>query len=155
MTTDESTKESSSTTADSLDDDVGRIVEDLQSAGLVGGDDDRPVFDAPWQARAFGLAVTLHREGRYEWPAFQQRLIEEVDAEPPDPTGDRDAATLEATYYRQWMAALERLVVEEGILSAATIEERATEFADGTRDASEFVTGEHGHGHDHEHHHDH
>jgi nitrile hydratase accessory protein len=140
------------TAGEPLDGDVRRIVADLQDAGLLDGEADAPVFNAPWQARAFGLAVTLHRQGRYEWPAFQERLIEEVGATPTDEFGGA-AAAREETYYRQWLAALERLLVEEGILSADEVEQRAGEFADGTRDAAEFVVGEHGHGHDHGHHH--
>ena len=32
------------------------------------------VFEAPWEARAFGLAVALNDSGLYPWRDFSQRL---------------------------------------------------------------------------------
>ncbi|HBR38100.1 MAG TPA: nitrile hydratase accessory protein, partial [Sulfitobacter pontiacus] len=29
--------------------------------------DDEPVFDAPWQAQAFAMAVSLHQSGAFTW----------------------------------------------------------------------------------------
>ena len=36
------------------------------------------VFTAPWQARAFGVAVALCKAQGIEWDAFRSRLIEEI-----------------------------------------------------------------------------
>ena len=66
------------------------------------------VFDAPWQGRAFGMAVGLVERLGLEWSAFQQRLIAAIAAHP------------EAPYYDCWVAALERLALDYG---AATAEE--------------------------------
>ena len=33
------------------------------------------VFDAPWQSRAFGLAVGLSQAGVYPWDDFRESLI--------------------------------------------------------------------------------
>lgn len=101
--------------------------------------DDGPVFEAPWQARAFGLAVALHEEQElYDWQEFQQRLIDEVDG--------TDAETMqeavEETYYEQWLDALERLLTELDVVSPDELGARAAEFAAGDRDASEFVEGD-------------
>ena len=99
-------------------------------------EDDDPTFDAPWQARAFGLAVALRDRGDgYDWEEFQSRLIEEVEAT----AGEREDS--EAVYYEQWLRALERLLVEKGLVSAAEVEERAREFAATDRTAEEFVEG--------------
>jgi nitrile hydratase accessory protein len=107
------------------------------------GDEARPVFDAPWQARAFGLVVALHDDGNgFDWMAFQRRLIDEVDA------ADSDMApvdALENAYYEQWLTAFENLLVEEGVLSSEEIEERAVEFAAEERTAEEFVESERAH----------
>jgi nitrile hydratase accessory protein len=99
---------------------------------------DGPTFDAPWQARAFGTAVVLNQsEDTYEWKEFQQRLIDEVA------TDTIEGMNREAVYYQQWLTALERLVLEKGLVSREEIDRRTAEFATGDRDASEFITGEH------------
>ena len=106
-------------------------------------DGDGPTFEEPWQARAFGVAVALYDDGAgFEWSAFQERLIEEVQGEDPAAT---DAEALEGVYYEQWLAALERLLVEDGVLDPGELEGRATEFAAGERTAEEFVAGEREH----------
>ena len=114
--------------------------------------DDPPTFHAPWQARTFAVAVALSADGTYEWPRFQERLVEELErdeAATPD-----DAGAAEDRYYQRWLAALERLLVEDGVLEAGALAERTRAFADGDRDASEWVDGHaHDHGGDHEHEH--
>lgn len=136
---------------------------------LVDGD---ATFSEPWQARAFALAVSVTDEtgdGVGDWSSFQARLVAEIEAaespaelasreEPPELDGD------EETYYSQWLAALEELLVASGI-DAEALRERALEFERGDRDAHEFVEGDphehaddlpdghadgsHGHSHDH------
>jgi nitrile hydratase accessory protein len=66
------------------------------------------VFEAPWQGRAFGMAVGAVERLGLEWKAFQQRLIAEIAAHP------------DAPYYDSWVAALEQLVLD---YSAVTAEE--------------------------------
>ena len=110
-------------------------------------------FDAPWQARAFAIVVTLYRQGRFEWNEFQSRLIEEIGS-----TDTADEGDAEEAYYRHWIAAAEKLLDDEGVIQADELEHRRGEFESGERDASEFVVGVdhahdhvHGHGHDHAH----
>ena len=113
--------------------------------------DDEPAFEEPWQARAFAVAVQLTErgEGDLPWESFQQRLVEEVEAD------GEDVEATEGVYYEQWLRALERLLVEEGFVDEEELAERAGEFEAGDRDASEFVIGEHGHDHEHPHDHGH
>jgi nitrile hydratase accessory protein len=85
------------------------------------------VFEAPWQGRAFGIGVALCQGGLYAWEAFQGRLIATV--------AETDASGEPALYYEQWMAALETLLVEKGVLSRAEIEARTVEFRSGAREA--------------------
>lgn len=92
------------------------------------------VFDAPWESRAFGLAVALHETGLYEWDDFQQRLVAEIHAREPDADGSR--------YYERWLAAVERVLLERGVLTEAEIAARAAEVAE---------HDDHGHSHDHPH----
>ncbi|MEW6268816.1 MAG: nitrile hydratase accessory protein [Thermodesulfobacteriota bacterium] len=72
------------------------------------------VFDAPWQGRAFGLALTLVQRLGLPWREFQKHLIDVIAAQPGAP------------YYESWVAALERLVLERGL---ATTEELARAVA--------------------------
>lgn len=130
----------------------------LGLAALEG--EETPTFDAPWQARAFAIAVALSADGAYEWDTFQDRLAAETER--ADGTAvPADRAASEADYYRRWLAALERLLVSDGVLEPGALTERAREFAVGDRDASEWVEGEHGHDHGtgdsdaHNHNHDH
>lgn len=112
--------------------------------------DDAPTFDAPWQARAFALAVALTDGEDLDWREFQVRLVEEVEA-------GRDETDAEAAYYRQWLSALERLLVERDALDPGEFADRVAAFEAGDRDAHEFVEGDpHAHAHDegdHDHHH--
>lgn len=86
-----------------------------------------PAFDAPWQSRAFGMVATLHEDGVFPWSAFKDLLIEEIgQAAARD---DRPARS----YYDHWVAAFERLLVEQRILTSATIAARADEFLSGER----------------------
>jgi nitrile hydratase accessory protein len=100
--------------------------------------DDAPTFDAPWQARAFALAVALtdeHPEETLAWDEFQTHLVEKVNAE-------REAGDPEAVYYRQWLTALERSLVEREILDPDDFASRVAEFEEGDRDGHEFVDGD-------------
>ncbi|MFC6837817.1 nitrile hydratase accessory protein [Halomarina ordinaria] len=126
-------------------------------------DADEPRFEAPWQARAFALAVALssYDADIYSWNDFQRRLVAEVGAEGdgaagPDGTSSGGAsAYTESTYYEQWLRALERVLLEEGLVDPDEVQRRVRAFADGDRDASEFVEGEHSHDHAHPHDHAH
>ena len=67
------------------------------------------VFEAPWQGRAFGMALGVVQRLGIPWREFQQRLIAEIGARPGAP------------YYDCWLGALERLVVERGVTSLAEV----------------------------------
>jgi nitrile hydratase accessory protein len=86
------------------------------------------VFEAPWQGRAFGIGVALCQRGIYPWREFQERLIGEVGA------ADRAAPDAAGSYYEQWVAALEKLLVERKVLDGREIERRTREFLSGARD---------------------
>jgi nitrile hydratase accessory protein len=77
------------------------------------------VFDEPWHARVFGLAVGIAEEQGLDWEHFRTRLIEEIGA------WEREHATsprMVYSYYELWAAALERLVIETGLVSARELE---------------------------------
>jgi nitrile hydratase accessory protein len=59
-----------------------------------------PTFAAPWEARAFAMAVRLRDQGHLRWPAFQACLAARIAADPDQETG----------YYEHWLACLEALI---------------------------------------------
>ena len=99
----------------------------LDGASAVPRKNGEIVFEAPWQSRAFGLAVGLAEKGLFHWDEFRDRLISEIGA-----AGDASAGP--AAYYRCWLAALERLLRDKGILSSIDLEARTGEFVSGERD---------------------
>lgn len=80
------------------------------------------VFDAPWEGRSFGLALALHERGLFQWEEFRQQLKRSI-AE--DPGGD---------YYERWLLALERLLLQKGLLTQSEIANRVDEHARGERE---------------------
>lgn len=87
-----------------------------------------PVFDAPWQSRAFGMVVGLHKAGLYPWDDFKELLIEEVAAGPRTATPPNSSE-----YYHQWVEAFLRLLVKKGILDRDEIDTRIAQFRTGVR----------------------
>jgi hypothetical protein len=62
------------------------------------------VFEAPWQARAFGLCVAvLEREG-VGWDAFRRHLVAAITADP------------DGAYYDAFVRALDSFLDERGLL---------------------------------------
>ena len=88
------------------------------------------VFEEPWESRAFGVAVALSDGDALEWERFRQELIAEIGAWRGD----------DWSYYERWLAALEHVLLADGVLEAAEIETRME------------VIDEHDH-HDHDHDH--
>jgi nitrile hydratase accessory protein len=71
-------------------------------------DSGRPVFGEPWEAQAFAITLALHRRGLFTWTEWSTRLAAEIKR--AQAGGDPDTGE---TYYRHWLAALERLVADK------------------------------------------
>ena len=84
------------------------------------------MFEAPWESRAFGITVVLNKEGRYEWRDFHTKLAAETNA------ADRGDSPL--SYYERWLASLEKLLIEKGMVTLGELEARTAEYASGQRD---------------------
>ena len=96
------------------------------------------VFAAPWESRAFGLAMALHDGGLFEWESFRQQLIAAV--------ARAEAAGGEFSYYRCWLEALQTLLDLEGLVDEASVENLAAELA--CRPAGhDHGNDDHDHGH--------
>jgi nitrile hydratase accessory protein len=79
-------------------------------------DDDGPVFREPWEAQAFAMTLALHERGLFTWPEWSAALGDEIKR--AQAAGDPDTGE---TYYRHWLAALERLIAEKGVASRDTL----------------------------------
>jgi nitrile hydratase accessory protein len=69
------------------------------------------VFEEPWQGRAFGMALALHRQGKYDWEDFRQRLIAQIQA------GDCKGGH-QLGYYEHWLAPSSRSCSSTGCSTA-------------------------------------
>ncbi len=90
------------------------------------------VFEAPWESRLFGVTLSLHEAGQFEWEEFRKLLIDEIQSW--ERAGHSDA---EWNYYERWAAALERLLATKGLCSTNELAAKTQTFA------------ERPHGHDH------
>ena len=79
-------------------------------------DDDGPVFREPWEAQAFAMALALHERGLFTWKEWAAALALEIKRAQAE--GDADTGE---TYYRHWLATLERLVAAKGVASSQTL----------------------------------
>lgn len=100
---------------------LDRQVADLAGSAALPRKNGELIFDAPWEGRAFGMAVVLHQEGRYDWEEFRRRLIERI--------GDADSP-----YYGSWLAAFEALLVDNGLISRQELAIRTAQYRSGERD---------------------
>ena len=91
------------------------------------------VFAAPWEARAFGLAVALNQGGTYAWGDFSQGLAAQV--------ARAEGQGLDSTYYQRWLQALEKLVLERGLVDEAELTAKIDQVAH---------EDDHGHAHHHD-----
>ncbi len=84
------------------------------------------VFAAPWQARAFGLAVALNQQELYRWREFSAKLAATIAV--ADPNDDP------SSYYTRWVASLEELLIAKGLLSRGQLDAKTAEYAANTDD---------------------
>lgn len=82
-------------------------------------DSEGPVFREPWEAQAFSMTLKLHQQGHFSWKEWAGYLSEEIER--ARGRGDPD---LGDTYYHHWLAALERICIDKGILSADALAKR-------------------------------
>src|SRR5262249_59061265 len=68
------------------------------------------------EAQAFALAVALNARGVFTWSEWATALGEEIKR--AQAAGDPDLGN---TYYRHWLAALERVLAAKGVTSAAML----------------------------------
>lgn len=82
-------------------------------------------FAAPWEARAFALALAMAERGVFVWEEFRQRLIAAIAAADAALAAGRDAPS----YYECWLAALEGSLATRELVKPAELDERAAQIA--------------------------
>jgi nitrile hydratase accessory protein len=87
-----------------------------QAVPSIPCDAEGPVFREPWEAQAFALTLQLYDRGLFTWPEWAATLGEEIKR--AQAAGDPDTGE---TYYRHWLAALERIVAQKGVTDAPTL----------------------------------
>jgi nitrile hydratase accessory protein len=100
------------------------VTADLDALPAIPRDDGGPVFRAPWEAQAFAMAVRLHERGHFSWKEWAARLADEIAA--AQGRGEHDDGR---RYYHYWLAALERLVADKGLVLADELRMRKDEWA--------------------------
>ena len=86
-----------------------------------------PVFDEPWQARAFALAVLLCERGHFPWREWTEvfaPLLRPSVGEARDEPRD---------YYRHWLTALETLAVRKRLAAKAELTARRSAWEEAHR----------------------
>ena len=92
----------------------------LEATSAVPGiprDADGPVFREPWEAQAFAMALALHARGLFTWNEWAATLADEIKR--AQASGDPDTGE---TYYRHWLATLERLIAANDIATSDTLQ---------------------------------
>ena len=86
-------------------------------------DKDGPVFNQPWEAKAFALAVRLSEAGCFTWPEWVRIFSREIKA--AQERGDPD---LGDTYYQHWLNALERVCATKGLVGREDMHRRKADW---------------------------
>lgn len=88
------------------------------------------ICDSPWESRAFGIAVALHGDRRFDWEEFRAELIDAITR--------ADAGASETSDYQRWLTSLESVLVARGLLSKAEVEGRVAEYASDDRSDDDY-----------------
>lgn len=81
-----------------------------------------PTFTAPWEARAFSMAVALQDAQALEWREFQNVLGRALDRQAKEQRED------EWSYYIPWLCALEALLVGREQIDPDLLKDRTLEI---------------------------
>ncbi|GAB3628360.1 transmembrane nitrile hydratase [Pandoraea terrae] len=83
------------------------------------------VFDAPWQSRAFGMAVSLSKAGYFTWDKFRTELARAIRDHGQNGVDE---------YYLRWLDALEQSMAGSAVIDHKVLHEREEDFRHGGRD---------------------
>ncbi len=100
-----------------------QIEVDPRIADVIPRKSGEPLFRAAWEKRAFGLAVALCEKGLIPFDDLRWRVAAAIS------TWERASQNQELrfSFFERWLLALERLVVDRGIVSREDLNRRAAE----------------------------
>ena len=75
------------------------------------------------------MTVRLHEAGHFTWKEWAERLATEIKR--ARERGDPDLGT---TYYEHWLAALETLLTEKGLVRPEELTRRKAEWEEAARE---------------------
>mgnify|MGYP000448147579 CR=1 FL=1 len=81
---------------------------------------DEPIFNEPWEPRAFAMAVSLNEAGQFTWSEWAD-VFGELIAEN---TRLGDALS----YYQVWMNCLETIMLKKRVVESDDIKSRRSEW---------------------------
>jgi nitrile hydratase beta subunit len=87
----------------------------MHGLGSIRPEPDEPVFHEDWERRVFGLSFA---GGHFNVDEFRH-AIERMDP----------AQYLESSYYERWLASIETLLVEKGVLTREELDARKAKLA--------------------------
>jgi nitrile hydratase accessory protein len=76
------------------------------------------VFDAPWHAEVFALAVHLNEGGYFDWPEWAGRFGENLAAAKTVKIGVGEGLDGSDDYYQIWLQTLIELMQKKGLVDA-------------------------------------
>ena len=96
---------------------------DLDALPAIPRDAEGPVFRAPWEAQAFGMAVMLHARGHFTWKEWAERLAAEIAG--AQARSESDDGT---RYHYFWLGALEKVVADKRLVLTDELAARKDEW---------------------------
>ena len=96
---------------------------------------DDVTFSAPWEARAFAMAVRMSESGLFTWDEFRAHLIEEIGK--ADKVRAHGWVEPGDGYYTYFLRALEELLLDKGIVDSAALEAAMREISSAGHDDHE------------------
>ncbi len=106
--------------------DIDREIADARGPAAPPRKNGELVFKAPWEGRAFGMALAVRAHRGFPWSGLQSLLEKRIADAGPSDDGTR--------YYEHWMTSLEDLLVQRGLIARADLERRTLEYLDGKRE---------------------
>jgi nitrile hydratase accessory protein len=82
---------------------------------------DEPLFQSPWEARAFAIVNQLSADNYYSWTEWTHYLVNEISALEQVSPGEK-------TYYEQWLNACEKILIDKGLLTPEAIQHKIAEL---------------------------
>lgn len=92
------------------------MVPDFKATTGLPQDAEGPVFDAPWEAAAFAMAVKLCEDGHFTWPEWVECYSAHIRA--------HEEKSLHVHYYEIWFEALEEMMIGRALISRAALDHK-------------------------------